>query len=77
MSVKLIDDEEFYGFCVCRVVAGNLFKEYFSLKRNGRRLIGDEMTAVEQEARARDEELFQRHKKWREQSKADFCFQGM
>ena len=74
MSVKIIDNEAFYGFRVRRAVAGKLFQEYFSLKKDGRRLIGSELKAVEREARTRDEELFQRQVKWREQSKADFCF---
>ena len=38
VSVKLLDNEAFYGYRVRRTVNGKLYQEYFSLKKEGKRL---------------------------------------
>ena len=38
MSVKLLDNEAFYGYRVRRTVNGKLYQEYFSLKKGGKRM---------------------------------------
>ena len=40
MSVKLLDNQAFYGYRVRRTVDGKLYQEYFSLKDSGKRLTG-------------------------------------
>ena len=47
MSVKLLDNKAFYGYRVRRTVAGELYQEYFSLKKDGKRLDGRAMKVVE------------------------------
>lgn len=74
MSVKLLDNEAFYGYRVRRSVDGELFQEYFSLKRNGKRLNGRARKEVEQQAQARDRELAQEQIKARQRNKAARCF---
>ncbi len=74
MSVKLIDNEAFYGFRVRRTVDGKLYQEYFSLKGQGVRLQGRARKRVEQEAFRRDAELAELQTKMRERNKADRCF---
>lgn len=74
MSVKLLDNQAFYGYRVRRTVDGNLYQEYFSLKENGKRLTGAKRKAVEQKAQARDKELEIAQIKAREASKDERCF---
>ena len=74
MSVKLIDNEAFYGFRVRRTVNGQVFQEYFSLKRDGVRLQGRALKQVEQQAQVRDRELAVLQAKQRAQCKGDRCF---
>ena len=74
MSVKLLDNEAFYGYRVRRTVSGQLYQEYFSLKQNGNRLQGRSKKQVEQAALARDAELAQLQDKTREKLKGDRCF---
>ncbi len=74
MSVKLLDNQAFYGYRVRRTVNGELFQEYFSLKRDGKRLAGAKRKEVEREAIARDLELEQAQKRHRELTKVDRCF---
>lgn len=74
MSVKLIDNDAFYGFRVRRTVNGKLFQEYFSLKQNGKRLGPRLLKRVEGEASARDHELESQQCKWKKKHKADLCF---
>jgi hypothetical protein len=76
MSVKLLDNEAFYGFRVRRTVDGTLFQEYFSLKDGGERVVGRARKAVEQAALRRDQELAQLQIKMRERNKAERCFNG-
>lgn len=74
MSVKLIDNEAFYGYRVRRTIEGKLFQEYYSLKKAGKRMTAKLKKAVENEAKARDEQLAEQQKKAKQRSKADRCF---
>ena len=74
MSVKLIDNEAFYGYRVRRTVNGRLYQEYFSLKKAGKRLGVRQTRAVERVAEARDEELRIEQEKSRQRRKAELCF---
>jgi hypothetical protein len=74
MSVKLIDNEAFYGYRVRRTVNGRLYQEYFSLKKAGKRLGVRQTRAVERVAEARDEELRVEQEKSRQRRKAELCF---
>lgn len=74
MSVKLLDNDAFYGYRVRRTIDGKLYQEYFSLKSNGERLQGRSRKQVEQQALRRDEELAELQEKARERAKANRCF---
>ena len=76
MSVKLIDNEAFYGFRVRRTVNGRLYQEYMSLKKGGKRLGPRQTRSVERLAEARDEELRQEQQKSRQRRKPELCFHG-
>ena len=74
MSVKLIDNEAFYGYRVRRTIDGKLFQEYFSLKDGGERLQGRMRRSVEQAAFRRDSALAELQMKVRDRHKGDRCF---
>lgn len=74
MSVKLLDNEAFYGYRVRRTVNGKLYQEYFSLKKGGKRLGPKLRKEVEKQALARDNELSDKQDKAKQQLKADRCF---
>lgn len=74
MSVKLIDNEAFYGYRVRRTIDGTLYQEYFSLKENGERLLGRARKSVETAAYRRDAELAEKQTLIRESRKAERCF---
>lgn len=74
LSVKLIDNEAFYGFRVRRTVDGKLYQEYFSLKKDGKRMGPKLRKGVEAVAQARDAELDALQKKAKESRKAERCF---
>ncbi len=76
MSVKLIDNEAFYGFRVRRAINGKLYQEYFSLKAGskGKRLPKRAIGGVKRQAEARDAELRSLQEKDRRQRKAERCF---
>ena len=74
MSVKLIDNEAFYGFRVRRTVNGRLYQEYMSLKKSGKRLGPRQTRSVERLAEARDEELRLEQQKSRQRRKPELCF---
>ena len=74
MSVKLIDNQAFYGFRVRRTVNGTLHQEYFSLKQGGKRLASKNRKLLEEQAQARDEELRMEQEKSKEKRKAELCF---
>ena len=64
MSVELLDTTRFFGFRVRRQIAGQTFQEYFSLKKNGKRLRGADRAKIKAKAENRDAVLT------RQQSKA-------
>lgn len=74
MSVKLLDNEAFYGYRVRRTVNGKLYQEYFTLKKNGKRMGPRLRKQVEREAEARDTELLDEQKRVKKQLKAVRCF---
>lgn len=74
MSVKLIDNDAFYGFRVRRTVNGKLYQEYFSLKKAGKRLGPRQTRGVEKLAAVRDEELRLKQERSRQRRKAELCF---
>lgn len=74
MSVKLIDNEAFYGFRVRRTVNGKLYQEYFSLKKGGKRLSSNQQKTVAVKAQGRDQELRLEQAKSKEKRKAELCF---
>lgn len=74
MSVKLLDNEAFYGYRVRRTVDAKLFQEYFSLKQGGKRLVGAARKKVESEANARDQALAEAQAKAKKANKAQRCF---
>ena len=74
MSVKLLDNEAFYGYRVRRTVDAKLFQEYFSLKKGGKRLNGSIKKKIEKEAVNRDSELAVSQVKAKKANKAACCF---
>ena len=74
MSVKLLDNEAFYGYRVRRTVDAKLFQEYFSLKKGGKRLNGTTKKKIEKEAVNRDSELAVSQVKAKRANKAARCF---
>ena len=74
MSVKLIDNEAFYGYRVRRTVDGKLYQEYFSLKKDGKRMKPADRKQVEDTAKKRDAVLDEQQKKAKVARKAERCF---
>lgn len=74
MSVKLLDNEAFYGYRVRRTIDGKLYQEYFSLKNAGERIQGRSKKLIEQRALRRDQELAELQEKARDRAKAERCF---
>ena len=74
MSVKLLDNDAFYGYRVRRTVDGKLFQEYFSLKKDGKRMTGAARKRVENAAARRDKALAKEQLNARQANKADRCF---
>ncbi|MFT7470017.1 MAG: hypothetical protein ACI8PP_003276, partial [Candidatus Pseudothioglobus sp.] len=57
MSVELLDTTRFHGFRVRRQIAGKTYQEYFSLKKDGKRVRGAGRAGVKLVAEDRDEVL--------------------
>jgi hypothetical protein len=74
VSVKLIDNEAFYGYRVRRAVNGELYQEYFSLKQNGKRFSARQSRLVGKEAYRRDDELAEAQHKSKQSRKSELCF---
>ncbi len=74
MSVKLLDNSAFYGYRVRRTVNGKLYQEYYSLKKDGKRMGPRLMKQVEREAIARDQQLAEEQLRIKSQLKPDRCF---
>ena len=65
MSVELLDTSRFFGFRVRRQIAGKTCQEYFSLKKDGKRLRGAERAKIKAKAEARDVTLARQQTKAR------------
>lgn len=74
MSVKLLDNDAFYGYRVRRTVNSKLFQEYFSLKQSGKRINGAVKKKIEKKAFNRDSELASSQSKAKQANKAERCF---
>ncbi|MEE8056549.1 MAG: hypothetical protein V3T17_01755 [Pseudomonadales bacterium] len=74
MSVKLLDNEAFYGYRVRRTVNGKLYQEYFSLKKAGKRMGPRLRKQVLLEAQDRDEALVNEQQRVKKQLKGQRCF---
>ena len=74
VSVKLLDNEAFYGFRVRRTVNGKLYQEYFSLKKDGKRMGPRLKKQLEREAEIRDEELANEQPRVKKLLKGERCF---
>lgn len=74
MSVKLLDNDAFYGYRVRRTVNGRLYQEYFSLKQSGKRISSRLKKQIKLEAFARDEVLAEEQRRVREALKPQRCF---
>lgn len=74
MSVKLIDNDDFYGYRVRRSINGHSYQEYFSLKENGKRIKGTLLENIKKEAITRDGALIEEKKRLDKKLKATRCF---
>ena len=74
MSVKLLDNKAFYGYRVRRAVDGKLYQEYFSLKKEGKRLGPRLSKKVEQAALERDQRLVEKQSSTKKKQKTARCF---
>ena len=74
MSVKLLDNDAFYGYRVRRTVDAELFQEYFSLKSAGKRVRGAARNKIHSLAQERDDELLEQQIKAKKAKKAQRCF---
>ncbi len=63
MSVELLDTTRFHGFRVRRQIAGKTYQEYFSLKKDGKRLRGAVRAKVKAIADKRDAALERKQRK--------------
>lgn len=68
MSVELLDTTRFHGFRVRRQIAGKTYQEYFSLKKDGKRLRGAARAEVKKTAEDRDEVLAKQQEKAKAQA---------
>lgn len=78
MSVKLIDNDAFYGYRARRTVNGTLYQEYFSLRADRGKRLGLRSAAGKQilkDAQARDAELLLLQQKDRRKRRSGLCFQ--
>ena len=63
MSLELLDTTRFHGFRVRRQIAGRTYQEYFSLKKDGKRLRGAIRAKVKATAEKRDAVLERKQRK--------------
>jgi len=66
MSVELLDTSRFYGYRVRRQIGGKTYQEYFSLKKNGKRIAGEARAKIKKSAERRDVVLEKEQGKARE-----------
>ncbi len=72
MSLKLINNDSFYGFRSRRSINGVVHQKYYSLKKNGKKIVGKEKEAIRKEALAYDKELEQKQKEHKRQRESEF-----
>lgn len=68
MSVELLDTTRFHGYRVRRQIGGKTYQEYFSLKKDGKRLRGPDRQKVKKQAEKRDEVLARMQEKAKEEA---------
>lgn len=76
MSVELLDTTRFFGFRVRRQIAGKTYQEYFSLKKDGKRLRGADRAKIKSKAEARDASLSKLQAKARIEAAEAALFDG-
>jgi len=76
MSVELLDTSRFFGFRVRRQIAGQTYQEYFSLKKDGKRIRGEERSRIKAKAESRDAALARKQKKARAEAAEAALFNG-
>lgn len=74
MSVKLLDNDAFYGYRVRRTINGKLYQEYFSLKKSAKRASSQLKNKIHGEALMRDKALADEQQRVRELLKPQRCF---
>lgn len=74
VSVKIIDNSSFFGYRTRRSVGGKIHQEYFSLRKNGRKLSCSEARFVKQFAERRDAELEKLQVQFKRNQMADQCY---
>lgn len=74
MSVKLLDNDVFYGYRVRRKAKEKTYQEYFSLKKGGRRINGVAKNKIERQAQKRDDHLAEIQANAKREEKAARCF---
>ena len=74
MSVNLLDNDAFYGYRVRRTVNGKLYQEYFSLKKDGKKMGPRLQKQVERDAILRDQELLEKQQRMKKKLKPVRCF---
>ena len=74
MSVNLLDNDAFYGYRVRRTVNGKLYQEYFSLKKDGKKMGPRLQKQVERDAILRDQELQEKQQRMKKKLKPVRCF---
>lgn len=74
MSVNLLDNDAFYGYRVRRTVNGKLYQEYFSLKKDGKKMGPRLQKQVERDAIQRDQELQEKQQRMKKKLKPVRCF---
>lgn len=63
MSLELLDTTRFHGFRVRRQIGGKTYQEYFSLKKDGKRLRGEPRAKIKSAAESRDAVLQRKQRK--------------
>ena len=63
MSIELLDTARFYGFRVRRQIAGKTYQEYFSLRKDGKRLGRSEKAKLKASVDKRDAALAKMQKR--------------
>ncbi|MAI41990.1 MAG: hypothetical protein ACJ0Q6_03370 [Candidatus Azotimanducaceae bacterium] len=76
MSIELIDTARFHGFRVRRQIAGKTYQEYFSLRKDGKRLGRSEKAKLKASVEKRDAVLAKMQKKAKAEADKSAIFGG-